>query len=91
MVDQPVVVLRGLDTSMPVEQGIEVPKISRGQDPAASRASRAAAGGTVGGSADSARVRTCGGCSANPWVEGSKGSVGATRRQARAGYKYWPP
>ena len=28
MVDQPVVVLQGLDTSMPVEQGIEVPKIT---------------------------------------------------------------
>ena len=28
MVDQPVVVLQDLDTSMPVEQGIEVPKIT---------------------------------------------------------------
>ena len=28
MVDQPVVVLQGLDMSMPVEQGIEVPKIT---------------------------------------------------------------
>ena len=28
MVDQPVVALQGLDTSMPVEQGIEVPKIT---------------------------------------------------------------
>ena len=37
--------------------------------------SQAAAGGTVGGSADYARVRTCGGCRANPWVEGSKGST----------------
>ena len=76
MVDEPVVVLRGLDTSMPVEQGIEVPKITlEGQDPAASRASRAAAGGTVGGSADSARVRTCGGCSANLGMDGSSSSV----------------
>ena len=36
-------------------------------------------------------VRTCGGSSANPWMEGSTGFTGPARRQARAGYKYWPP
>ena len=56
----------------------------------------AADGRSVGGSADEyllddSRVRICGGCSANPWMDGSTDSVWAARRQARAGYKYWPP
>ena len=74
MVEQLPDVVRFFDTSTPApEQVVEVPKILPEDVPHANRCSRYAAGGTVGGSAGGAWVRTCGGCleglfeAVDPW------------------------
>ena len=63
MVEQLVGVLKVFDKSLP------------GWGPAPCCSSQAAAGGTVGGSADAPRLRSCCRGRANPWVEGSTGSA----------------
>ena len=75
VVEQMVGVLKVFDQSLP-EQVIEVPKVfSSGRGPAPRCSSQAAAGGTVGGSADDPWLRSCCRGCADLGVEGSTGSA----------------
>ena len=74
MVEQLVDFFAPLDVRV-AEQVIEVPQIVLSTTGCSHRSWCAADGRTAGGSADGARVRACCCSSANPWFQGSTGSV----------------